>query len=197
MSLLDNIRDVDRDLDGVRDEATSQLLWDNQIMLAEELLEIEEHLHNTERWFGAKAVPTATSWADDTLTAFQAISGNGDYGSDADDEAEVFGSADTPAQTGKTKFDVHKILIVDTSVGTVYKIRMVWGSGTMADAISAGQYTEEMYLIDAANPQQSGGSPVEILMPRLDAGTKVWVQARNATDNATIDFFVGIHEYDE
>jgi len=197
MSLLTDIRARDRDLDGNPDPIDNKLLWDNQVLLAEELVEIEHHLHNSERWFGIAAVPTATDWADDTLGAFQAISGNGVYGADADDEAEILGTADTPAQTGKLKFDVHRILVVDTSVGTIYKVRFVWGTGTMADAITAGQYSEAMYLIDAANPQQSGGSPVDIIMPRLDVGTKVWLQCRNATDNATIDFFVGIHEYDE
>jgi hypothetical protein len=35
------------------------------------------------------------------------------------------------------------------------------------------------------------------MMPRGTCGTtKVWVQAWNATDNATIDFLVGLHEYE-
>ena len=42
------------------------------------------------------------------------------------------------------------------------------------------------------------GVPVSLRMPRLDSGVdKVWVQAKNATNDATIDFFVGVHEYVE
>ena len=45
------------------------------------------------------------------------------------------------------------------------------------------------------NPQTGAGAPIDVRMPRIACGSKVWVQAKNATDNATIDFFCGGHEY--
>jgi hypothetical protein len=65
----------------------------------------------------------------------------------------------------------------------------------MADAITANQFTEFMVKED---PALFGGSgqPVNILMPRVNCGSdKAWIQCKNNTNNATIDFFIGIHEY--
>lgn len=157
---------------------------------------VEKHFHSRERWFGKKAVQTATDWADDTITPYQAISGAGDYGGDADDEAQVIGTDDTPAISGSVRYDVHRVFITDVSQDSIYKLRVVYGAGTMADMITAGQYSEVLIKFDATNPQQSAGIPFDIHMPRLVCGSdKVWLQAWNAADNATVDFFVGIHEY--
>lgn len=160
-----------------------------------ETVEIELHLHNRERWFGKLAVQTATDWAENNLSPYRAISGNNTYGADANDEALVLGTADTPIFAGNTRYDMHRIFVVAASSDTVYKLRFVYGSGTMADAIAAGQYSTTMIKIDPA-VQSSPSVAHEIMLPRGTCGvTKVWVQAWNATDNATIDFFVGIHEY--
>lgn len=158
--------------------------------------EVEEHLHSQEWWFGISTDQSGDNWAADRLVPFQAISGNGDYGGDANDEAKVIGADDTPVGAGMTLFDMHRILIDAVSQGTVYKLRVVWGDGTMSEAILAGQYSESQFLFDSVNPQLSAGIPVDIRLPRLDVGTKVWVQCKNATDNATIDFYVGLHEYE-
>lgn len=164
----------------------------------EEVVEVEKHLHNRERWLGKRGSQTATEWGTPAvLTAFQAISGNNAYGSDTDDEALVLGTGDSPVITDMTKFDLHRLLITDVSSDTHYKLRIVYGSGTMAAAITAGQYSEVVVKFDSANPTQSAGSPIDIIMPRLTCGTdKVWIQAWNATDNATIDFLAGLHEYE-
>lgn len=160
-----------------------------------EAKEAEHHLHSPGYWFGKSADQSGSDWAADTLTSFQAISGNGVYGADANDEAKILGSSDTPFLTGSQKFDLHRILVKGVSAGTPYKLRIVWGTGTMAAAITALQYAETMVQFDSANPQLSAGIPIEIQMPRLAVGTQVWIQAKNATDNATIDFFIGLHEY--
>jgi len=165
--------------------------------LAFRIEEIEKHFHNHERWLGLHASPTGTNWADDVLTPFVAISGSGVYGADGSDEALVLGIDDTPAISGMVKFDIHRLLVIDVDHSTPYKLRIVYGTGTMADAITAKQYSEVMVLFDAVNPQISAGKPVEVMMPRLICGTdKVWIQARNATDNSQIDFLVGLHEYE-
>ncbi|KKN24531.1 hypothetical protein LCGC14_0893930 [marine sediment metagenome] len=169
--------------------------WNRDQQILANLLEHDQHFHNRERWFGISADQSGNDWAADTLNSFIAISGAGVYGADASDEAKVFGTDDTPIFTGNVEYDIRRILVADVSVNTVWKVRFVWGTGTMANAITAGQTTEEMFLFDATNPQLSAGVPVDVRIPRVAVGTKLWMQARNATDNATIDFFVGAHGY--
>jgi hypothetical protein len=39
--------------------------------------------------------------------------------------------------------------------------------------------------------------PLEVKVKRRTCGTdKIWVRIKNGTDNATLDFFFGIHEYE-
>jgi len=167
--------------------------------LAYRVHEIEKHFHNTERWFGIQNPQTATDWALSVSEAatmvgsYQAISGNDDYGADANDEAQVWGTADTLGSY--TKLDIHDIFITAASQTTVYYLRIVYGSGTMADAITAGQYSELPIIADPA--VGTGYGIVEtIMMPRITIATdKIWIQAKNTTDNATIDFLVGVHGY--
>lgn len=158
---------------------------------------IDTHLHSREHWCGNSGDQSGNNWGSDTLTAYRAISGNGVYGADADDEAKVIGSADTPIITGMVYFDIHRITVIAISSDTVYEIRTVWGTGTMAEAILADQFTEEMIITSTDKANKFGGAPFETQIPRLAVGTKVWLQVRNTTDNATMDFFIGIHEYDE
>jgi hypothetical protein len=155
------------------------------------------HHHNRERWFGKAADQSGDDWAADRLVAYQAISGNGVYGADPGDEAKLLGRNDTPVLAGKTKFDLHRILLVNVSSSTEYKLRLAYGGGTLAEATAAGDYTELMVKFDPLAPAQSAGMPFNLQMPKLDASTKVWCQCWNATDNATVDFYVGLHEYDE
>lgn len=155
----------------------------------------DEHFMNRERWFGKKAVPTATDWGDEaSLTPYRAISGDGVFGIDGDDEAEVLGTDDTPVIAGKNFYMLHKLLVLAASAATVYILRIVYGTGTMGDAESAGQYSDVGFIRETGVGR---GAPIELKMPMLRAGTdKVWIRAKNATDNATIDFLVGLHEHD-
>ncbi len=158
---------------------------------------VETHLHSREHWCGKSGDQSGNNWGADTLTPYRAISGNGVYGADASDEAKVMGSDDTPVVTGKVSFDLHRITVIAISSDTVYKLRLVWGTGTMAAAITAKQTTEFMIITSTDKANKFGGAPFDIQTPRIAAKTKVWIQARNATDNATVDFFVGLHEYNE
>ena len=158
--------------------------------------EIERHFHSRERWFGKKAVQTATDWADNTLAPFRAISGLNAYGTEAGDTAQVIGTADTPVMAGGIRYDAHKLFVTGASSSTVYKIRLTYGSGTYAAAVAADQFSTVMVQLDAA-ASQVAHAPVEIQMPRgTCAATQVWVDVWNASDNATMDFFVGWHEYE-
>ena len=73
----------------------------------------DEHFHTRERWFGISGDQSGDDWALAAgLTPFQAISGNGVFGADANDEAKVLGTDDTPAITNKQFFDMHRILVI-------------------------------------------------------------------------------------
>lgn len=157
-----------------------------------EIIEVEKHLHNRERWFGKLGSQTATDWGDPaSLTPYRAISGNSDFGDDANDEALVIGIDDSPAISGMTRFDAHRLMIAAASHSNDWVLRIIYGTGTMAAAESANQYSDVM-LTEAKK-----GIPVELIMPRGTCGsTKIWLRAKSATNNATIDFFLGIHEYE-
>ena len=155
-----------------------------------EVTEIEKHFHNRERWFGKLAVQTATDWGEQAgLTPYRAISGLGVFGADANDEAQVLGADDSPAIVGMTKYDAHRIEVQAASNANPFVLRLIYGDGTMADAEAAGDYTDVMVM------EARKGSPVDVLMPRRDVCCKLWARAKNAADNATIDFFIGLHEY--
>ena len=153
---------------------------------------VENHLHNRELWRGLAADQSGDNWAADRLTPYLATSGDNAYGA----EIKVIGSADTPFSVGKARFDPHRILVVAVTNDNEYKLRFTWGTGTFADALAAGQFAEIMVKFDAINPQQSAGVPIDLQLPGQLVGTRVWAQAWNATDNATIDFLVGLHEYE-
>lgn len=164
--------------------------------LAYRVHEGERHIHNTERWVGKRAVQTATEWADDTLTPFRAISGADAWGTDPNDEALVLGTADTPVQAGMVEFDLHRVFIHASSSNTPWQLRVIWGTGSMGDAIASGQWSAFPVALNAlgANTFEAAS---EVLTRRRACGSdQIWVQAWNATDNATIDFRVGFHEYE-
>jgi len=179
------------------DGSSSNGLLGTSNSLAYRLEELEKHFHGRERWFGKLAVQTATDWADNNIaTPFVCISGNNAYyGTDPGDEAQVVGTADTPAIAGMVRYDLHRLLITDSTSTTVWKLQLIYGTGTMADAITAGQYSTLMVKIDAAAAQLPG-VPIEVMMPRGVCGsTQVWLRGWNATNNATISLFLGLHEY--
>jgi hypothetical protein len=161
---------------------------------SDESSETEGHFHTIERSFGKSADQSGNDWAlESSLTLFRCISGSGAYGGDANDEAKVTGTADTPMVAGNTRYDLSSFSIIDTSSTTAYHIRFVYGTGIMADAITAGQYSTKPYKRDGTQGRQP---PFEIRLPRLTSGShKIWVQCKNASDNATLDFLVTVHEY--
>jgi len=154
---------------------------------------IEDHFHNPEKWFGKLAVQTATNWADRiSLSPYRTTSGNGVFGVDAGDEALILGSADTPITVGNKDFDIRRMQVTATSNNNPWLLRIIWGTGTMADAEAAGQFSEIAYM-SSGGAQRAG--PLDMQMPRLNKNTQIWIRGKNITDNATIDFLVGVHEY--
>ena len=129
----------------IQEEATLGLLGTHN-SLGYRVEEIEKHFHGKERWLGKAADQTADPnvWAANSLTPFVAISGDNSYGTDHTgavneiDEASVVNIGDTPVQSGMVRFDFHKILVTDVDHDTPYKLRIVYGSGTRAAAVTAG-----------------------------------------------------------
>lgn len=158
---------------------------------ADEAEVVEEHLHGTDRWYGIKVPQTDTSWADATsMTAFQATSGNNTWGP----ALKVFGSADTLENPSFTYGDFGEILPVSNSSATVYRIRFIWGSSDNLTAINAGQWTEAMFIRSNADNNRK---IMQIRSPRIPVTDKIWCQIWNASNNATLDFYISAHGYIE
>lgn len=155
--------------------------------------EIERHIHVRERWYGKVNPQTETDWAASNRLAFRCTTGLNTYGVDAGDVAQVIGTADTPV-LGGVYFDLHKVFILGAS-DEIYQIRFAYGTGTHAAALAAGQYSELMAIVETIGSLQTVIA-VEIKMPRMAVGTKVWADCANTGDNQTFDFVVGLHEYE-
>jgi len=153
--------------------------------VADEVGDIEHHFHTVERWYGAGASLT-------TLSGYTLTSGDNNFGT----AAGLLAPVDTPAIAGRTNFDVHRIKVVATSEDDEYRLRLIFGISDAATALAANQYTEVVFMFDSLNPQHTDVGPVEMMIPIVPAGTLLWGQLKNATNLATVEIFIGIHEYD-
>jgi hypothetical protein len=175
--------------------------WKDRLLDAQRDAEYaEEHAHHNVRWFGKLGVQTATNWCarlDTGLTLlYRAISGSGVYGADANDEAQLFGTADIPI-SGMVTGDFDEILVVANTSSTLYLNRIIYGTGTMAAAIALDQYSEFPYFRATADTSRKIQIIPTALIPVTIGGlpVKIWMQTMNATNNATIDFVIGVHGY--
>ena len=161
---------------------------------------IEHHAHHKVRWFGKLNPQDATHWCvtlDSHLAQpYRAISGNGVYGADPGDEAQVFGTADIPI-AGMVNGDFDEILFTANSASSLYLCRLVWGTGTLAASVGLGQYTEfPFFRGNADNVRKVMVIPCEKIPVKIGGlDVKIWIQCQNAADNATLDFVIGVHGY--
>lgn len=161
--------------------------------ITSEVTYAEDHVHNKERWFGISADQSGNDWAlQETLNPYRATSGDNAWGTSGTDPAKIFGTEDTPIFVGGVRGDFHRILITANSSSTPYKLRIVWGTGTNVEAVAAGQYSEFMFTKDVADKNRK---ILDIMTVKITSGSKMWIECWNATNDATIDFFVGVHEY--
>ncbi len=150
----------------------------------------EKHHHGSEFWWGSDGSPDETSAIDANVDApFVAVSGNDTWGT----AISIMGTTDTPANAGDVRYDARYVLVTDTDHATPYRLRFIWGSGTSGDAITAGQWSEIMF-VTASGPFLSG-TKVELQMPRGTIGEKLWCQVWSATNLSEVDFFYGVHGY--
>ena len=160
---------------------------------------IEQHLHHKVAWYGKRNPQTATLWADGaTLNPYVVTSGNNTW-SAVGEEALLFGADDVLAELGIAglvagDFDI--LLTVSNSSITVSKLRVVWGTGTLAQAIALGQWSENMFVKSVAGVQIPRLITCPVI-PFFIAGLpiQIWMQHWNLTDDATIGFFIGAHGY--
>lgn len=159
--------------------------------------EVEKHHHNQEKWFGLAAVPDAELHRADRITdvstSFQADAGNDTWGV----WLQVLGSSDTPVRAGKTKFDFHEIIVVSHERNTTeYDMQIVCGESAGIAAKLVSEDFTELTMVTGAGNSETG--PILFIQDRIDSGSKVWVRIRaNGADTGTLDFKIGLHEYDE
>jgi len=190
-----------------QDELAVDGLLGTNNSLAYKVHEIEKHFHNCERWIGEPETRDAevTCFSAETVEPFQTDAGDGTAGGASQPWTPAYGTPLCVIGTGYTsiccgtgvKFDLHRMQIHTTQSTTdkvIHRIQLIWGTGTVAEAIAANQISEVI-----ADPDDGGGknAPVAVMMPRGTIGTtKVWV--RHWVDNintGTLDFFLGLHEY--
>ena len=157
------------------------------------VIETATHFHSYERWFGAAASPNGETHVADRInkdiTAFQADAGNDDWGN----WLQILGSEDTPAVAGKAEFDLHRIYIKAVERTSLHLIQIGLGTSGAA-ALSANTYTEFVYTPASVTAEET---PLDIQIDDVDAGTKVWIRiCVPDSDTGTMDFYIGIHEYD-
>lgn len=115
--------------------------------------------------------------------------------------AETFGSTvellqagDTPRRPGNLRFDVNRVFVTAVTSTEVFIVRLLYGTGTDAEAEAAGQYTD-VPLMSTGAGTNSQGDPTSVIFKRVPIGTKVWAQAKTITPFNTISIIFGISEY--
>jgi hypothetical protein len=175
------------------DDAPTLGLSGTDNSLAYRVHEIERHIHSHERWLETAAVASGETHVADVIGtgggSFQLDAGNDDWGS----WVQILGSSDTPVITNSEYYDLHRIEIDTEERAGTYFLQFAFGASGAA-ALSAGTYTETIYTGPAG--AQSGG-PVVIQSRRIASGTKAWARTMfPGQDTATIDLYIGIHEYE-
>jgi len=162
--------------------------------LAYIVAEIERHFHNVERWMAAAAVPVGETHVADSIsdnqTAFQADGGNDTWGP----WVQILGSDDTPVRAAQEKFDLHRLLVIGHEHNTNTYLMQIGFGASGAAALSAETYTD-ITLVTGSGSTEVG--PIELMSRRQDKETKAWARVWAVGKNTgTLDFLVGLHEYE-
>ena len=174
------------------DSVTSLGLGGAHNSIGYRVAEIERHLHSGGRWFETAAVASGETHVADAIGT-----GGGAFQIDAGDDAwgtwvQVLGSDDTPSVAGKAYFDPHQMIVEAVERAFTYFMQLARGASGAA-AISAGTYTEFVY----ASASTRDTAIIEVQTGRAPAGSKVWARCMCPGQNtATLDFYIGLHEYE-
>lgn len=187
----DDITAIKAETDKI-DSATTDGLAGTSNSLAYRVHEIERHFHSYETWLETAAVPNGEIHVADRVG-----DGNGAFQIDADNDdwgawVQILGSSDTPQRGSAVKFDLHRLEISATEHNEVYFVHISFGASGN-DGKEAGDYTEAVFK---PSSNQVDNGPVTVQSRRIDAGTKAWARCKCPGQNtATLDFFIGLHEY--
>jgi hypothetical protein len=163
----------------------------------EETTEIGTHIHSNERWFEKATIANGELHVADRIGtgigAFQMDAGNNDWGA----WIQILGTNDTPADTGKLYFDGHRAEFVSAERSAEYFVQIVaQNTNPNTGGIDNEENITEFVLKPLSVVFDSG--PVEIQNIRVPVTTKTWVRCKCPGQNTgTLDFYFGIHEYDE
>lgn len=161
--------------------------------LAYKVQEIEMHIHSAGSWFESATTAVGTTHTADRIGdgagAFQLDAGNDTWGA----WVQILGSTDTPARTGMAKYDPHLITIPAAEVEGSYFIQFTRGTVDATTSFAAGHYTELVLVI---SDKKKADAIIPIQTGRATAGDMLWARCMVAgVDTATLDFFLGLHEY--
>lgn len=160
--------------------------------LAYRVHELERHFHSRASWFELAGTPSATHKADRIGT----VGGGGAFQIDAGDSAwgdwvQLLGEDDTPARADQVYFDPHLLVISGAERSAVYFIQFGRGASGAA-ALAAGTYTE--LALDLTS--KAGGEIIPVQTGRAPVGSLLWARCMcPGQDTGTLDFYIGIHEY--
>lgn len=174
--------------------------------LEAEILEVERHIHNVERWFGPAASGSGEDHVADPLgevggtpagviTSFRITSAATKAWGPA---VQIWGATDytlMPA-TKQAYQDAHRLRMTGAETNKhEWLLRIIIGTSATA-GVSADTYSIIPLFVDNADKQKA---PVEIITERAPAGSKVWAQLLHVTDDDAeyIDVQFGIHGYPE
>jgi hypothetical protein len=181
------------DASGISNSATGGLTGaDNS--LSYRIAEVDRHIHGWERWFGKADTPDGEVHVADrigtTSTPFQIDAGDDIWG----EWLQILGSSDTPAVAGQVKFDLHRITVTGVErTAAIHFVQIGYGASGAA-ALTANTYTEFVFEPTVV---QGRVAPIDIITRRRDAGTKAWMRTWIVgQDTGTMDFFIGLHEYE-
>lgn len=105
----------------------------------------------------------------------------------------LLGAEDTPARADQVYFDPHEIVIESTENTGAYFLQFARGESG-AVGLAAGTYTECVFESDAVGQKASGITRIQT--GRAPAGAKIRARCMCPGQNTgTIDFYIGIHEY--
>jgi hypothetical protein len=147
-------------------------------------------LYYRQFWWGTTGAPTETNAIDSNVDVpVQLISGNNDYGT----AVPIVGTADDPCPAlAQTSFNLDRNLPITSSITTVWKVRVSWGTGTQGAAVAAGQYSETMVIPNLVVGLPSGNA-FPLSTARIPNAYKVWAEGWSVTNLATMDFFWACH----
>ncbi|HUV67118.1 MAG TPA: hypothetical protein VMW24_24735 [Sedimentisphaerales bacterium] len=162
--------------------------------IRDDVLEVLGELETRERWWGSAAVPTEKNAIVKGVTnPFRVVSGNNAWGP----VIQVIGSRDDPGPKGTSTYHLHRVMVAEQSTTTAWMPRFIFGYQSLKEAVYGHRWSEIMVIASVDNPHATAGAPIQIRIGNVPARQyKVWAQGWNATNLATLDFYIGCHGHD-